>query len=741
MTALDALGLAAPAAVLAFTGLARRANRAGARPLPRGWAAFALGASALWLGASRLAAGGAVPGLDTALAGGFTVLLLAHAGVQLLALRPLLGLRLPRRPPLVFLALPLIVYAALLPWTASVRPPDGDEPYYLLLTHSLLEDGDADLADDYAAGEGRRFLNRPLEPQPGDPTGPRGEIYSRHNLLLPLLLVLPYALAGKAGALATMALLAALLAWRTLALAARIHPHRPGGALLAFGTVVLASPLVVYSGQVWVEVPAALALVVALERLFDWVKAPPRAPAGTSPAASLGRTGSSWAAAAPVAAGVGGGAPPAPPLPGGEGAFLFALAVAALPLLKLRFALVAIPLVALALWRLRRTLDRRLIHVFLGVAFAAGAGVLVYNQVAYGNPLKIHSWQELDLARFGPGRYLQGLLGLFFDAGFGLFGAAPLWLLTLPALLLALARRDRWLGIVLVLAAPYLLFAAPRDEWYGGWSPPFRYGMVFLPLLAILLVPLFAERRRSGLARGLTVALAAASLALGTLYVAVPGFAYNLAHGRTHWTDRLALATGLDVARFVPSYVRPRTASWVWPPLALALTAVAFRSTRRGRGSSAMGAAVVLGAVGALPLLAARCPTRTVELEDPWVEHRGGHLYPEMWTMSRVGYRGGWVLRPAESLAVPVIAGGPRLTLEVELRFVRNNPDPLTLEVLAGDQVVHHWRAEGAGEWRQLALPPIDWRPGLALGLRTMGPSRGGPQNGILIDRLEISWS
>ena len=715
MTALDALTLASPAAVLAFTGLARRATRAGARPLPRGWAAFALGASVLWLGASRLAASGAVPGLGTALAGGFTVLLLAHAAVQLLALRPLLGLQLPRRPPLVFLALPLIVYAALLPWTASVRPPDGDEPYYLLLTHSLLQDGDADLADDYAAGEGRRFLNRPLEPQPGDPTGPRGEIYSRHNLLLPLLLVLPYALAGKAGALATMALLAALLAWRTLALAARIHPHRPGGALLAFGTLVLASPLVVYSGQVWVEVPAALALVVALERLFDWVKAPPPAPAGTSPAA-------------------------APPLPGGGGALLFALAVAALPLLKLRFALVAMPLVALALWRLRRSLDRRWIRVVLVFAFAAGAGVLAYNQVVYGNPLKIHSWQELDLARFGPDRYLQGLLGLFFDAGFGLFGAAPLWLLTLPALLLAIGRRDRWLGVVVVLAAPYLLFAAPRDEWYGGGSPPFRYGMVFLPLLAILLVPLFAERRRSGLARGLTVALAAASLALGTLFVAVPGFAYNLAHGRTHWTDRLALATGLDVARFVPSYVRPRTASWVWPPLALGLTAFAFQSTRRRRGSAAVGAVVLLGAVGALPLLAARCPTRTVELEDPWIEHRGGHLYPEMWTMSRVGYRGGWVLRPAESLAVPVIAGGPRLKLEVELRFVRNNPDPLTLEVLAGDQVVHQWRAEGAGEWRRQALPPIEWRPGLALGLRTTGPSRGGPQNGILLDRLEISW-
>ncbi len=65
-------------------------------------------------------------------------------------------------------------------------PPDGDEPYYLLLTHSLADDGDVDLADEYREAAWRSFTTVPVAPQPGDPTGTHGEIYSRHSALLPL---------------------------------------------------------------------------------------------------------------------------------------------------------------------------------------------------------------------------------------------------------------------------------------------------------------------------------------------------------------------------------------------------------------------------------------------------------------------------------------------------------------------------------------------------------------------------
>ena len=44
------------------------------------------------------------------------------------------------------------------------------------------------------------------------------------------------------------------------------------------------------------------------------------------------------------------------------------------------------------------------------------------------------------------------------------------------------------------------MIVAPRVEWYGGWSPPFRYALIALPLLGLALVPLL--RSPAGRARG-----------------------------------------------------------------------------------------------------------------------------------------------------------------------------------------------------------------------------------------------
>src|SRR5207244_1908924 len=90
---------------------------------------------------------------------------------------------------------PLFAYLAILPWAAGHHPPDGDEPYNLLITHSLAYDFDADLTNNYAQGDWRYFMDRPIGPQPGDPVGPEGELYSRHNDLLPTALALDRILA------------------------------------------------------------------------------------------------------------------------------------------------------------------------------------------------------------------------------------------------------------------------------------------------------------------------------------------------------------------------------------------------------------------------------------------------------------------------------------------------------------------------------------------------------------------
>jgi hypothetical protein len=644
---------------------------------------------------------------DDALAAGLLLALGHRVARQAAALRPLLGERVPRRPSPLFLLLPLTVYLAILPWSAGHRQPDGDEPYNLLITHSLAYDFDADLTNNYAQGDWKAFMDRPIEPQPGDPVGPGGEIYSRHNELLPMALVPAYRLGGKTGALAMMALLTAALAWMTVRLARHYVPDRPGEVLAAWALAAFAPPLLLYSVQVWVEVPAALLLAGGLDRILsldgqkDW-------------------RWKEWL-------GIG-------------------LAVLLLPLLKLRFVLIAGPLLALGWWHAGR--PRRPVLILGLLLTVLAGGMLLYNQIVYSNPLKIHTWEEVDPHRYGPLSYLGGLTGLFWDAAFGLFGCAPVWLVLLPALLLLAARRHRLLGHLAVLALPYLVIVAPRTEWYGGWSPPFRYALIAIPLFGIGLAPLLAAGRERAGARALLGGLAALTLALTLVWVAMPGWTYNFADGRTYLLDALDERLGLDLARFFPSSIRPRPATWLWPALSLALVPLIWwlPGRRRGNGLASgiapglAGIAGVLAVAAVLPVAAARLPTRTVELEDPQVWKSGGHLYPDRWVIERARYRGSWVLRVNETIRVPVTAGGRRVRLTLQGQLVRNQPVPFSLDLLAGDRLLATWRPGRDRMWESISLGPFDWPAGVPLVLAAHGPHPPGALNGILLDRVDLDW-
>jgi hypothetical protein len=644
-----------PFLLAAFWWIGREAVRQGAEPLsPRGTAGEITAVAALVLLAlarPHLALGYA----DETLAAGFLLVLASRVFRQARALRPLLGERLPRRPSVLFFFLPLVVYLALLPWSTGHRQPDGDEPYNLLITHSLAYDFDADLTNNYAHGDWRRFMDRPIAPQPGDPVGPHGEIYSRHNELLPMVLAPVYRLGGKTGALAAMAAMSALLAWLVLRLARHDFADQPGAALAAWALVAFAPPLLLYSVQVWVEIPGALLAALALDRTLELE----------------GEGGRRWTRGDWLAIG---------------------LPILLLPLLKIRFLLVTGPLLAMAWWYTGR--PRKPLLVLGGLLGALAGGILLYNRLLYHNPLKIHSWDEVDPYRYPLSAYAKGVLGLFWDAAFGLFACAPLWLILLPAVLLGLARRRRVLLQTALLMLPYLVIVAPRIEWYGGWSPPFRYALIALPLLGLTLVPLLAGRIGPG-ARALLAGLGALTLVLTLAWTIVPGWTYNFADGRNHPLDRLDERFGQDLARFFPSSIRMRTATWLWPPASLALVTLVWWLPARRRRSAEMagitGIAILLATAAALPVASSRLPTRIVELEDPQVRKSGGHLHPDLWTIERARYRGGWVLRVGERLEAPVVPGGKRVRITLRGQLIRNQPVPFRIDVRAGDRLLATW--------------------------------------------------
>lgn len=703
-----------PLLVAAFLALERWGVHLGGRRLAaRAAAGQGLAVTVLALaGLARPHLG--LPERGAALLFGGLVLVLAHrVALQLLALRPLLGRHL-HRIPAPFFVLPLLAYGALLPWSAAQHLPDGDEPFYLLMTHSLAYEGDADLTDNYARGDWRHFMDRAIEPQPGDPVGPDGELYSRHNMLLPLVLAPAYRLAGKAGALFLMAAMAAALAWVTLRLARHYVPERPGPALLAYGIVAFASPLVLYSYQVWVEVPAALLMLLALDQILALERL--RTP---------GWTWRQWW-------GIG-------------------LPILLLPLVKLRFMLLAGPLLLLAWWYSGR--PKKALIVLGLLLVTVGGGLLIHNQMLYDNPLKIHTWQELELYQYTLGDYLEGTVGLFWDSAFGLFPAMPLWLLLLPALGVVLrseARRLRRLPFHLaILTLPYLAIVVPRPEWYGGWSPPFRYAVIALPMLGLCLAPLLESRRRMG-PRALLAGLGAVTLGLMLLWLAVPGWTYNFAHGRTYLLDHLGVGLGADAARLFPSTVRPRLATWLWALASLVVVPALWFLPRQGRGrpgvpfpgrrGSLAGVAAVLAVLALVPPAATRLPTRVVEMEDPWIGQDGGTLYPDRWSIERTRYRGGWVLQKGTRLEVPVVPGGSEARIRLDLRFIRNAEGPFPVEIRAGSRVIGRWepRARDDRVWREMEIGPVEWPEGAPLVIEPL--QQPGPFNGVIVDRALFEW-
>ncbi len=682
--------LPVPLALLAAVARAAPAGRARPLELAAGAAWFALALGHDNLGLPQSAPLVAALGL---LLAGWRILRLARALAG--------GLEWPGKTlDLVpFVLLPAAFYLLLLPWTASARAPNGDEPYYLMVAHSIAEDFDLDLADDYRDEAWRAFSDRPLEPQPGDPTGLDGEIYSRHEPALPLLLAPAYAVAGRFGAVLVMIALASLAAGRLVAVARQMPGVGARGAVAAWALFAFALPLPLYSQQIWVEVPAALLFLLAMEARLRLRAAAERA----RPA--------DW--------------------------LRLLVPLALLPLLKLRLLAIALPFALLALAGIRR---QRRLQIALVAAFALTVlAILVTNQILFGNPLKMHSVDDLALTSIPLERFLRGGLGLWFDLAFGLFAWAPLWLLALPAVARTLVRFEP-LALELAAVAPYLLLTASRREWYGGFSPPFRYGLVVLPVLALVIARLLSTRLGRP-ARATTTLLAAATLPLALVALALPTWTYHLADGSSHWLDRLGERYAGDLLRFFPSAVRPSSATWLVPLVVSAALLVAFSMRARWpRRPAAVGVAAALVAWPALLVAAHRLPSRIVELEDPWVDHRGGLPYPERWIVDRTRFRGGWILTAGATASVLPVAGGKEVSLRIEWSHIRNTASPLSLEVRGGERLLARLRPGAPGVWQTTELGPFAWTQGDRLAL--VGAAAAGlpTGNGLVIDRVELEW-
>jgi hypothetical protein len=465
-----------------------------------------------------------------------------------------------------------VVYALAIP--AMLRTPiDGDEPYYLLTTDSVVRDFDLDLANQYRARTGAQWRRDDLTPQFGDPVGEQGEQYSRHEPFLALLMIPGYRIAGLHGAIATIALFGVLLVRSTVRW---MEDEGIGEQAIrgVFPFFALAPPVLFYATRIWPEVPAAFFFVEAIRGVRE-------------------QRGKRW-------------------MP----------AVLGLVLLKLRFVLVAVGLVAAA----RRKL-----------ALAILAVPLLVIWLITGDATNVHTWREL--IPVNPMSYVTGFCGLLVDGMSGLLFQAPFYLFVIVALT-SWKSTPRSFRTGLLASLLYVFYLVPRAEWFGGWAPPLRYLVFLMPVLAVGIASVWEKLPRQ------TIALVAA----WTAGLAIHGLAYpwRLFHEFTgenavgEWLSNLYQA---DFSRFFPSFVRLNDAAWWALPVLLL-----FGVRRQGRRFPTGGmASALLALVLALAFLAARQPGKTIHFEDAHVRHDGGKLYPDVYTLLRSTYRGGWVLEANQS--------------------------------------------------------------------------------------------
>lgn len=425
----------------------------------------------------------------------------------------------PRRAARLAAGLTLVLAIATA-WQISPRTPAGDELHYLIITQSLIKDGDLKIENNHRARDYAAYYGDTLAPDVIR-RGRDGQIYSIHAPGLPVLVLPGFWMSGYRGAQATVLVIAALcgaliwnLGWR-----ATRSTH---AAWFAWAAIVGTVTFLVQGATVFPDGPAALAVAAAIGMLLSLNV--------RDDAAAISR--------ATVI---------------GSSAML-----ACLPWLHTRLAVLAAGFGLVIVWSIvgdraspREERVRRLI-LFLALPIVSAIAWFGFFQIIYGtpNPLAPYgSSAETSLA-FVPG----GVAGLFFDQQFGLMVYAPV--LAAAGLGIVAARQSIARHVVastVAIAVVYLLAVATYWMWWAGVpATPARFAAPALPVFAIPLA--IAWSRTGALGRSMLAMLLCVSLAITAVVLGIDRGALtsNVRGTAALWLDWLGPV--VDLPRGWPSF-------------------------------------------------------------------------------------------------------------------------------------------------------------------------------------------
>lgn len=395
-------------------------------------------------------------------------------------------------------------------WAVTPLSATGDEPHYLVATQSLLADGDVDLRNQYDTLSYRSFYPGILEPRHGV-TGALGQEFPFHGLGISVLALPAFVLGGVPAVRVLMILIAAVgtgFFWS----AARRFTGSTSSAWIAWLALASSAPFALQGILIYPDGVAAAIASLAL-----------------------------WAIAAIVT-----------PAPVGVRAMVgTGIALALVPWLHIRLASVAGVLGVTLLIALRQR-HRDLMLPFMAAPIISFALWIASTWVMFRtiDPTAIFRQKAAGSLTAMP----MGILGLLFDAEYGLFVYAPV------AAIAALGVAATWNRSALVSASTTLLTMATLGVggawvWWGGDSTPARFLVPVLPLVFLWFAAWWTDRRAG--ARAFAGALIVLGACL-TLLVAIAEhglYLTNFPDGRGTLFEWIS--PNVDLTLAMPSLFRP----------------------------------------------------------------------------------------------------------------------------------------------------------------------------------------
>lgn len=383
----------------------------------------------------------------------------------------------------------------------------GNEPHYLLMTHSLVYDHDLDLKNNYMNGDPRLFYpGLSPERQIGNQQIEHhaSKWYSIHGIGLPLLLAPVYVLAGEKGAVVFMVFVASCVIWLTWLWALDVTKSQKLAAF-SVGTLAISyffNGLAGYLYPDMIIVGLTLASLILINRYWDKLLLQ----------------------------------------------VLLGLMLGLMILIHFKSFAVAVPLgiaITYKLWREERKLP---LLVVLGATPFLGY-FLLSTHIWFGvwDPINIYAGLALKHASL-----IAILSGILFDSMRGVFINNPV-LLLLPVGLpiwYKINRKTFWLGALVAL--PSMLILASFGEWQGGDAPIGRYVIDFLPII-VPAVGLATSQLKTTWQRIIVMLLALATLLISIDFTLIKR-PYIRSDIRSPLFGQIERHTGLAIDRLLPTF-------------------------------------------------------------------------------------------------------------------------------------------------------------------------------------------